>query len=386
MTLRLVLVSLVAALGLTLPGGQAIENWVASTQRWMNAKFADWDQATSRDGDYVILPEPGFLLCNRAPGVELKGPGAIVERDLPGLAIACQETRREGSGGGNAPSRAVASWEPVEVWDLVLPDVAMELNRANEGIGITPPPLAKTESPLVVAFEPMEIAEEGPQGIVDRLNREHEGIGITPPPVLRTQLAAQVSVEGEEHPWLRIVAAEASWEPAEGALGDGGAAPIADVAGSVEGNVVGKGLGLGMAGDETAASESGLDLPGQVAMSVSDALFQGLAEALVVAERSLPEPPAAPLATDLEARGEVAFEPMDLPEELETGIAFELNRRNDGIGLSWPREGSSAGQLGSVAGVREDRDFDRAVRLTRDALFAWVHVFTGPPLVTASKP
>src|SRR5262245_6409432 len=40
MTLRLVLVSLVAALGISLPGGPVIENWVASTQNWMNARFA----------------------------------------------------------------------------------------------------------------------------------------------------------------------------------------------------------------------------------------------------------------------------------------------------------------------------------------------------------
>jgi hypothetical protein len=43
MTLRLVLVSLVAAMGLTIPSRPVIESWVASTQNWMNARFADWD-------------------------------------------------------------------------------------------------------------------------------------------------------------------------------------------------------------------------------------------------------------------------------------------------------------------------------------------------------
>ncbi|WP_165233011.1 hypothetical protein [Aquisphaera insulae] len=55
MTLRLVLVSLVAALGLTIPGAARLESWVASTQNWMNARFADWDTRHPLDADYVIV-------------------------------------------------------------------------------------------------------------------------------------------------------------------------------------------------------------------------------------------------------------------------------------------------------------------------------------------
>ena len=55
MTLRLVLVSLVAALGLTIPGGPMLESWVATTQNWMNARFADWDTRNPQEADYVII-------------------------------------------------------------------------------------------------------------------------------------------------------------------------------------------------------------------------------------------------------------------------------------------------------------------------------------------
>src|SRR3954452_24662423 len=55
MTLRLVLLSLVAALGLTIPGGPLIEHWISSTQTWMNARFADWDTRNPKEGDYVII-------------------------------------------------------------------------------------------------------------------------------------------------------------------------------------------------------------------------------------------------------------------------------------------------------------------------------------------
>ena len=57
MTLRLVLVSLVAALGLTIPGAPMIESWVASTQNWMNARFADWDTRNPQNADYVIVSD-----------------------------------------------------------------------------------------------------------------------------------------------------------------------------------------------------------------------------------------------------------------------------------------------------------------------------------------
>src|SRR5271157_824717 len=55
MTLRLVLVSLVAAMGLTIPSAPVIESWVASTQNWMNARFADWDTRNPQTADYVIV-------------------------------------------------------------------------------------------------------------------------------------------------------------------------------------------------------------------------------------------------------------------------------------------------------------------------------------------
>src|SRR6516225_3813769 len=75
MTLRLVLVSLVAALGLTLPGVPMIESWVASTQNWMNARFADWDTRDPQTNDFVIVSD--FYDAERlatSPQVGAPGP------------------------------------------------------------------------------------------------------------------------------------------------------------------------------------------------------------------------------------------------------------------------------------------------------------------------
>ena len=67
MTLRLVLVSLVAALGLTIPGGPMLESWVATTQNWMNARFADWDTRNPQEADYVIINDSLRRGARRCP-------------------------------------------------------------------------------------------------------------------------------------------------------------------------------------------------------------------------------------------------------------------------------------------------------------------------------
>ncbi len=55
MTLRLVLVSLVAGLGISLPGWPILEGWVASTQKWMNARLAEMDYRPSDEKNYVVI-------------------------------------------------------------------------------------------------------------------------------------------------------------------------------------------------------------------------------------------------------------------------------------------------------------------------------------------
>ena len=88
MTLRLVLVSLVAALGLTIPGVPMIESWVASTQNWMNARFADWDTRNPQTADYVIVsdyydaerlaPRPADIFhSRRRDDPQFRHPGAV---------------------------------------------------------------------------------------------------------------------------------------------------------------------------------------------------------------------------------------------------------------------------------------------------------------------
>lgn len=57
--LRLVLVGLVAALGLSWPNRNDVETMTRAAERWLNARLAEWDPDTTSDpGAYVLVVEP----------------------------------------------------------------------------------------------------------------------------------------------------------------------------------------------------------------------------------------------------------------------------------------------------------------------------------------
>jgi hypothetical protein len=78
------------------------------------------------------------------------------------------------------------------------------------------------------------------------------------------------------------------------------------------------------------------------------------------------------------------FEPLVVGEVRQMGVAYELNRRSDG-------QGTLAATLARPQPAKLPRDesspdLSRAVKLTRDALFAWVNVLSRPAVVTVSQP
>ena len=155
MTLRLVLVSLVAALGLSIPGGPMIESWVATTQNWMNARFADWDTRNPREADYVIISDR-YDVPVAGPRQDA-GPDATSPRDAG---------RRTGRGRGEA--RQVVSFAVA--------------STASRGV-VRPASFVRR----LAAFTPISTVAADLPGIAfaDELNRRHDGIGSVPPPVVR---------------------------------------------------------------------------------------------------------------------------------------------------------------------------------------------------------
>ena len=201
MTLRLVLVSLVAALGLTIPGAPMIESWVASTQNWMNARFADWDTRNPQDADYVIVSDyyDGGQFASR-PAISYVPVATSAhrhshraERPEAGSAattLALSTTPAPLPDARTAVVRSVSFvrkapvFEPIEVPERIKLSPVEQLNRMNEGIGIVPPRVLETSTPRP-RFEPITLAEHLYQGIGFELNHLNEGMSMVPARLVR---------------------------------------------------------------------------------------------------------------------------------------------------------------------------------------------------------
>ena len=170
MTLRLVLISLVAAMGLTIPSVPVIESWVASTQNWMNARFADWDTRNPQTADYVIVsdyydmerlaPRPArSSLPATAPEPSGRtGPPIASSAAFSSKPALLQDTQ-------SATVRPVSfvrkrqSFEPIWVDEKLSLGIAYELNLKNEGIGVVPPRVVRKPA-AAVWFDPIPVVRK----------------------------------------------------------------------------------------------------------------------------------------------------------------------------------------------------------------------------------
>jgi hypothetical protein len=76
-------------------------------------------------------------------------------------------------------------------------------------------------------------------------------------------------------------------------------------------------------------------------------------------------------------------EPIPVSDQFFACIAQEIGRRIVAVSRTTPRPTTSTVQQVASQDV-ETRSLNRAMRLTRDAVYAWVNVLTGPAIVTVS--
>jgi hypothetical protein len=378
MTLRLVLVSLVAALGLTVPGGPVIEHWVASTQNWMNARFADWDTRNPQETDYVIIND--FLdveLSAPRPSVSsIAMPVASADRSSgPVPASKPQAARPAVDNVSRARITQQASFvrkestlKPLVTRAPDHPGIALGPSRPRGGIGVPPSP-AVHPAPARPGFEPIVVADNLYGGLAYELNRENEGIGINPPAPRRESPAP-------ERPRAPSPPSFGPMEECESLYFAGRLEPPRRVVPVVAPSVV----------------RVSSPAPEPVARAVQVAVLGWVASAAPWAAEAVPSEPGEDLFIDL--AGELIresdgfadrprFEPIEPGEDLYPGIAYELNRRNEGIEI--PLSSLAQTKTNDAPAPLPVRELDRAVKLTRDALYAWVNVLTGPAVVTVSK-
>ena len=502
MTLRLVLVSLVAALGLTIPGAPMIESWVASTQNWMNARFADWDTRNPQIADYVIVSD-SYDVERLAPRPAISSlPVAMPTRS----SVPQEQPTLESAAAANAlPSEAqmvlaahvthvrpasfvrkVAVFEPIALSETLCLSFAEELNRRNEGVNIVParhthaqalqprvelslmtssfyrgiaslmvqwskitaslPPRVVSPSPAKRRIEPMMVFENLYGCVAPRKTTKPElaqAKPVTPKPVVVQAKPVtpkpEVAQAKPVTPKPVVVQAKpvtpkpevAQAKPLTPKPVPTAVAAPAKVQSQATRPVTTLATSFGAMESSPSLYFSGvLSMPAKTVVSallapptapkpksapkpVVKAVPPATPKATAVAVGPKPDnPPARPQETIHDLDIEVAeallplddgfgvfapatarkapapapvvrFEPLKVGSQLSVGIAHELNRRNEGLQLSAPAFPTAPRVATSTP--HPTRELNRAVKLTRDAVYAWVNVFTGPALVTVSQ-
>jgi hypothetical protein len=109
-------------------------------------------------------------------------------------------------------------------------------------------------------------------------------------------------------------------------------------------------------------------------LEVGDNLYEGLAYELNREAEGMSLP-----------REEVArFEPLDVADDLYAGVAYALNREAEGLEVpaqSDPPRPTMV-RLEDMRPATRDSRLTHAVRLTRDAVYAWANLLHGPAVVT----
>jgi hypothetical protein len=108
----------------------------------------------------------------------------------------------------------------------------------------------------------------------------------------------------------------------------------------------------------------------------ADALELELDAALDLLARALEVVPADDEAV---MRG-TDYEPLEVGEDLYPGEAYVLNRQAEGLG-----EPAPIGVVGAVGDATTGNQINQAVRLTRDAVYAWLNLLQSPAIVTISR-
>jgi hypothetical protein len=168
MMLRLVLVGMVAALGISIPSQPSCEHWYDSAQAWATSLVAEWDNwEPSDDGTTRLVGTLNHVTCEECRLARVR---LAVTAQASSLAAAPQP-ESNGTAKATDPTPNLAAktalahpktsepiaFEPIHVDDDFECGIAYELNRAADGLGDAEPPGRVSEArpptpqPIVVA-------------------------------------------------------------------------------------------------------------------------------------------------------------------------------------------------------------------------------------------
>lgn len=331
MALRLILVSAVAGLGLSLPSAEQLQTWGHSTQRWINARLADWDARMPADENaFVLVTEPTTVLADTPEPIETP---AATTTPAPAPTTVHEET--------SAPATTPTP-EAVPVTASAVPEVAQATST-----DLIPTP----EAVPVIAPAVAEVAQ------------------VTPADGLDAPTAPMALDETESAPAAPSTPAPQTLDTAFNDAQEGTLSSFASDA------------------EALAASEAPVATPTPFEpLDVDDNFYPGAAFALNREAEGL----CLQSVTAASPRPEPRFEPMDVDSDLYPGTAFALNREAEGLAhpsASTPEQPDVATVEPAKAAESADARgrLTQAVRLTREAVNAWASLLHGPAVVIISR-
>ena len=187
MTLRLVLVGIVAALGVTIPSQPDGHDWLGRAERWANSVLADWDTWRPGDGasehkreriaasghecEQCRLARAALAVRDRRlswrrgfpvdQGWRLREHAAVTHGSQPVIYIIPLLVP--------SPRSSTIRFEPIEVGADSSDGIAYELNRSAEGIDLVQPPAPAPAVAIVARPEPVAVAETVELDLADML-------------------------------------------------------------------------------------------------------------------------------------------------------------------------------------------------------------------------
>lgn len=348
MTLRLVLISLVAGLGLGLPSWPTIEGWVAGAQQWMNARLA---AADDREGErHVVIHDLLAAEMERAHAArQARRASASTPAPRPAIVAVPHST---------APRR------PAAAASLAAPTPPIPLPKLDDFLAAAanvPAPAPAAPAPAVARPDDLALLAWG------RIRPEAARLAASLAEGLR-------EAAGRDRDARAFVAMEVSDDLYFEAVDEGPEpAPLpAEAVAAVDGP---EPLAIEGPAPEALAADPA-PLPDFDAMERSADLYF----AAPIVEESAPAPEAMLAETPEPAAVEEALGlaelPVDVfaPDEAESVVAA-------------PEPAPVAPVVAAVTAPEPapaSPEVNRAVRLTGEALSAWINVLTGPALVTAA--
>ena len=243
-----------------------------------------------------------------------------------------------------------------------------------------------TRAAAPATFEPIPVNQDLGCGIADELNRMAEGL----------EIPTKLAMIAESHPDFGPASLSDSIEMklavefcrfAERSEADVSLA--SRVSGEIESDdavdeIFQEGMAVFAPSTEGLVSNIQAESPPEATQADADLIEPLVSCKLEIAEESerIDEPvEVRRVDAGMEPVRILTFEPIAVPEDLGSGVAYELNRAAEGLEIG-PQEVRNLGdvrlRISAEAGRDDDRGIEKAVRLTRDAAFAWMNLFTGP--------